>query len=138
MRIFKIRKRSGAYRTIYAPDQKEKAELKKLLPYISKCAEAGNNYGVQHGFQPRRSAVTNAMAHRGYKYTLSFDLEDFFGSVTWEMVSFQLLATYGKEMLSKFAICFPDGRAHQGLSTSPALANIAAEPIDKDIVELIR
>lgn len=126
MRVIQIPKCKGKFRTIYVPDSNEKWELKRLLPNIVKCMTMQSAAHVQHGFYPGRSPVTNAMQHKGYRYTLSFDLQDFFDTVT-------------EESLALFAFdsrCFVDGAARQGLPTSPVIANIAANKMDEMILAL--
>jgi RNA-directed DNA polymerase len=132
MRIFKIKKRSGSYRTIYSPSTEENIALKKCLPVLMGIAREANQYGVQHGFHYNRSSVTNAKQHCGWRFTLSFDLADFFDSVTPDKLTDTKL---GK--IEDYTFCFPDGAARQGLCTSPALANIAAAPMDKEILEFV-
>lgn len=126
MKIFKIQKRPGKWRTIYAPNAEEKAALRDLLPAIAAEAAKLDDRQVQHGFAIGRSPVTNAMQHIGYAYSLCMDLEDFFDSVTPEHVP-------GKWRKPEL---FPDGAARQGLPTSPALANFAAAAMDKEILAL--
>jgi hypothetical protein len=108
---------------------------------------------VQHGFVRGRSPVTNALAHVGYEYTLCMDLADFFDSVTKEMV-IKVLTEIGEkdkamamkvpggmkpETWSKhIGAIFPDGAARQGIPTSPTLANIAAIPMDREILAMQR
>lgn len=125
MNIVRIPKRSGEFRTIYVPDAAERKVLNQHLQTIKNVAEALNyaSGGFQHGFQPARSPATNALQHVGFSYTLTMDLKDFFDSVTPEMVPENI----------RFPECFPDGAARQGLPTSPALANIAASRMDRDI-----
>lgn len=130
MRIIHISKgkRRGT-RTLYVPNADERKRLNELLQKINLVAEGVNTVGggLQHGFQPDRSPVTNAMQHCGYAFSLCMDLEDFFDSVTPEHVPETL----------RFPECFPDGVARQGLPTSPALANIAACKMDAEIVALL-
>lgn len=83
--------------------------------------------GPVHGFVSGRSPATNALQHLSFSYTLSMDLSDFFDSVTPEMLP---------EVL-RFMECFPDGAARQGLPTSPALANLAARPMDAEILSML-
>jgi hypothetical protein len=124
MRVFSISKRNGKRRTIYAPNDSEKESLRGLLPQLNAAAMAADVAGVQHGFQPGRSPVTNALRHVGYTYTLSFDLENFFESVTAQQVPEEF----------RDPQCFPDGAARQGLPTSPPLANLAAAAMDAEIL----
>lgn len=126
-KIFKVRKKSGSYRTIYAPDKLTKARLRECLPALADQARLLDVHGVQHGFSVNRSVVTNALAHVDWDYSMTFDLSDFFDSVKPGMVGFK---TSHK--------CFVEGAARQGLPTSPTLANIAASPMDSEIVELNR
>lgn len=138
MRIQTIRKKNGSPRLIYCPNPEEKAALRKLLPDLNAAALAADKHGVAHGFMPGRSAVTNAMAHRGHAYSLSFDLADWFDTVKLHhlgttKVGGWVLTTDRDRVLS---ICFVDGAARQGLPTSPAIANIAAAPMDAEIMAL--
>lgn len=130
MQIRHISKGKGrGTRTLYVPDSSERKRLNELLQRIKVVAQGVNivGGGLQHGFQPDHSPVTNAMQHTGYAYSLCMDLEDFFDSVTPEHLPEEL----------RFPECFPDGAARQGLPTSPALANIAASKMDMEIVSLL-
>jgi hypothetical protein len=130
MNIIQIPKKNGKYRTIYVPDREEKQKFKNLLGELNRKAKNILS-GVVHGFVPGRSPVTNALPHVGYEYTISFDLEDFFDTVTPEKVS-KYLSKEEKE------IVFVDGAARQGLPTSPAVANLAAADMDKAILKWIK
>ncbi|SDG49079.1 Reverse transcriptase (RNA-dependent DNA polymerase) [Thermoanaerobacter thermohydrosulfuricus] len=130
MKIVQIPKRNGEYRTIYVPDKKEKQKFKNLLGELNRKAKNILSNAV-HGFVPGRSPVTNALAHVGYEYTISFDLEDFFDTVTPEKVS-KYLTKEEKETV------FVDGAARQGLPTSPVVANLAAADMDKAILKWIK
>lgn len=131
MRIIYIRKKNGSKREIYAPSPDEKARLRRQVGRLNGFALMLDRHGVVHGFMPLRSPVTNALAHRGYAFSLSFDLEDFFNTVTPEHVM-----NIPGLMSDELAYCFVDGAAKQGLPTSPALANIAASAMDNDIMAL--
>lgn len=136
MNIFKIKKKSGAWRTIYAPSPDEKEACLAVLPAIAATARSLDSEGTQHGFTEGRSPVTNAMAHIGWGFSLTMDLQDFFDSVTPDHVSEAECCT-GTDFDADAALFF-DGAARQGLPTSPALANLAAAPMDRDIHALNR
>lgn len=122
-RKFKINKRNGKFRTIYAPDDELKQICRGQLNALHDKAKLWDTYGIQHGFMRGKSPVTNALEHRGFAYTLSMDLKDFFDSVKERHIPFAV-DTY----------LFPDGAARQGLPTSPLLANIAAHGMDQRIM----
>lgn len=127
-RVMRIRKKSGGWREIAVPSVRYRDYLQTLLPplYRIQAAVCGN---CVHGFMPGRSPVTNAAVHVGYLYTLSLDLADFFDSITVPMIS-----THIPEPL----LAVPPRRpAMQGLPTSPAIANIAAAPLDAAILSLL-
>lgn len=98
---------------------------------------------VVHGFVPGRSAVTNALAHVGRRFSLCFDLKDFFDTVTCENEAVRQI----EENIRPMWVCdnsngalyddwfwlMPTGCASQGLPTSPHIANFAAMPMDQDI-----
>ena len=129
MRIIKISKRNGSFRTIYAPGKEEKTVLKQMVGKLEQKASKFAPESVVHGFSRGKSPVTNAQAHIGHVYTLCFDLQDFFESVTEK----QLVGKLSKEELAKVLV---DSAARQGLPTSPAVANIAAADMDKAILKL--
>lgn len=133
MRVIYLKKKSGALRTIYAPNKEEKKLLVAMVPRIEACARLADKAGISHGFMRGRSAVTNAMMHSGYRFSLSFDLEDWFSTVTREHI--HKTADLGWPW-NNMDVCFIDGAARQGLPTSPALANLAAIPMDREILSL--
>lgn len=136
MQKLEVRKKNGKVRVCYNPDPELKRRLKAIVPQLNLLAEELDVHHVQHGFTEGRSPVTNAKAHIGWEYTVSFDLENFFDTVTQDMVE-KTMRAYSKDaFITGLHDCFVDGAARQGLPTSPALANIAASPMDKDIMAL--
>ena len=88
MNIIKIPKGHGKFRTICIPTPEEKAKNALWIPRFQK--ELEDQWGDQiknrtqwpiHGFTPGRSPATNALAHRGHRFSLCFDLKDFFDTV---------------------------------------------------------
>lgn len=138
MRKFTIKKKSGGSRLIYAPNRREKARLRLMVPGLNDYAVKHCDQEVVHGFMPCKSPVTNALKHVGpWQFTMSFDLADFFDSVTTQ----HLTAKQANEISAlpevNLGCLFPDNAAHQGLPTSPVVANIAAAALDTKILELI-
>lgn len=137
MKVLQIPKGGGRYRTVYDPDPEHKRRLRALVPQLNLIAEELDVHGVQHGFREGRSPVTNAKAHIGFQYSLSMDLDSFFDTVTYEKV-FKAIPVDGlKDTRNANALraeCFVHCVAVQGFPTSPALANIAATPMDNEIM----
>ncbi len=134
MRIVKFPKGNGTYRTLYVPSRREREAIRRLLPDLRTQAQASCSPALVHGFLPGRSPVTNAEAHIGWCYTLSFDLADFFDHVTHGSL---VRAGYPLNPRKKRQLLMPDQRARQGLATSPFLANIAGSVLDTRILEAI-
>ena len=133
MQIVEIKKASGGVRRIYVPDPEERSEYRRLLSTI---AQPPVQLKSAHGFMGGRNIVTNAMPHVGKPLTISMDLSDFFDSVQPAMVKGRVpLAVMERCFLSADGIpgTTPDCRARQGLPTSPAIANLAAVPMDQAI-----
>lgn len=86
MRVVRIPKRKGEFRTIYVPDDDEMRALRALLPELTKIMIESDKAGVMHAFFPHRSPLTNAMQHCGFQYTVNFDLKDFFDTVKPSMM----------------------------------------------------
>ena len=129
MRIGKIKKGGGRFRTIYFPSAKEKRKLRDLLPLLNeihaKAVDAAGTRGVAHAFVANRNPVTCALPHRGFQVTVSCDMENWFDTVREN----QLVAAGVPPDVAK-AITI-DGACRQGLPTSPVAANIAAVKFDK-------
>lgn len=133
MRIVKIPKGQGGHRTLYIPSRREREAIKRLLPAVRTDAQTSCHPALVHGFLSGRSPVTNAEAHIGWRYTLSFDLADFFDHVTPESL---VRAQYPLDPYKR-QILMPGRRARQGIPTSPFLANIAGSALDARILQAI-
>lgn len=75
---FKIKKKSGAERSIHAPIKGLKA-LQKTLSFVLQCVYEPHNAAM--GFVRDKSIVDNAKLHVGSKYVYNIDLKDFFPSI---------------------------------------------------------
>jgi len=75
---FKIKKKSGAERSIHAPVKGLKS-LQKTLSFVLQCVCEPHNAAT--GFVRDRSIVDNAKLHVGNRYVYNIDLKDFFPSV---------------------------------------------------------
>jgi hypothetical protein len=125
MNIVQIPKKSGGYRTIYAPNIEEKEIFRGYLPELESIAYKKLRYA--HAFIPGRSPVTAALAHAGRQITLCWDLSNFFDSCTREQIAREGVS---EETLDAILI---DGAPRQGLPTSPSAANLAAVSLDRKI-----
>lgn len=152
--IFAIKKKSGGERTICAPSKGLKAIqicLNLILQQIYKPRE------VVHGFIPGKSIVSNAEAHLRSKYVFNIDIKDFFVSIDqariWgrlKAAPYNLSHTNGRQhlanMISILCCCEMTVRRlvnesefslmskrvlPQGAPTSPLIANIICEKLDK-------
>ena len=118
------KKRKGEFREICIPNASLKYRLRVRNFELNK---ESLKFGSEvQGFCPGKSPCSNAVAHIGYNFTLSFDLKDFFDTVKPSMVD------------PKWSDCFINGRAYQGLPTSPAIANLAFLSTDKLILNYIQ
>lgn len=147
-RIIVFTKKHGRERIVYAPSERVKAALERPLQELNDIQTRILSRAVS-GFVPGRNIAYAAWKHVGKQFTLSADLSDFFDHVTPGMC-IKAVKDAGDDIAKKFnkiinrssavipevtinKLMFPDGKARQGLPTSPALANIAAAPLDKKI-----
>ena len=75
---FKVKKKSGAERTIHAPVNGLKA-IQKTLSFILQSVYEPHKAAT--GFVKEKSIVDNAKEHVGNKYLYNIDLKDFFPSI---------------------------------------------------------
>jgi len=134
-RFFQIRKKSGKPRDIYAP----RTYLKVVQWWIYDNI-LGRVQQPDHvfGFVKGRNIQQNAEYHFGAKHLLNVDIEDFFPTITREMViDIFIDLGYCREVSEQLSdICCLDGTLPQGAPTSPAIANIVFSQADKEIASL--
>lgn len=119
-------------RTIYAPDGSEKRNYRiAAFPIMQELSKRPEAIACQHGFTQGRSAVTNAMQHIGFAFTLCMDLKDFFDSV-----GISKLVREGLQPEDANKVCY-QGATRQGLPSSPTCANLAACGLDRSILAFI-
>ena len=100
------------------------------MPRLHELTKELDSTGSNYAFVKGRNAALNAKCHIGKRYALSFDLKDFFDSISVSHVSGILPDNIIED-------CFVDGAPRQGLSTSPLIATIALYKFDADIVRAL-
>ncbi len=77
-KVFKIKKKSGEYRTIHAPRHGLKS-IQKVISFILQSVFEPHISAM--GFVRNKSIVDNARRHEGSRYVYNIDLKDFFTSI---------------------------------------------------------
>lgn len=128
-REFHLRKRSGGYRTIHAPDHELKRLQRRILRRIFGRMRA---HPAAMGFERRRSIVDNARRHVGKDVVINMDLQDFFPSTRADYaVGFYRCLGWGRaatDLLTRMTT--KDGGLPQGAPTSPKLSNLLCKRLD--------
>jgi hypothetical protein len=136
-KTIKIPKKTGGFRLVVVPSSKLKRKLRHILVSLYKYAEEVCDPEIVHGFMIGKSAVTNALAHVGYKWSVCFDLEDFFNNLTLVKATKEFkLSLYYNECFYDIEDANNTLVAAQGLPTSPVISNIMASNMDKEIKNL--
>jgi hypothetical protein len=130
--ILNLPKRGGGFRKIVVPTRYYKYKLRAVLCRLER--KAARACPQAHGFIRGRSPVTNAKMHVGKAWTVNFDLKDFFNSITATQIGDRLTE---KEKALVLVDLGEGPRPYQGLPTSPAVANLAAVPLDQAIMNAI-
>lgn len=91
-----------------------------------------------HGYVNGRHIKTNASIHLSKKLILSVDIQDFFENITQEMISIALQRLGFQKNVAQWLakITTIEGRLVQGFNTSPTIANIVVDDMDKKLMEL--
>ena len=133
---FWMRKRSGGYRMISAPDKDLQAIQSTIYSRILSSVTIVHPAAV--GFRCGRSVVDNAAPHLGKRYVLKMDIHDFFGSIRSPRVRQTFKKIGYPENVSKVlgALCCLDRHLPQGAPTSPALSNIVGYEMDRKLSAL--
>ena len=133
---FWMRKRSGGYRMISAPDKDLQAIQSTIYSRILSSVTIVHPAAV--GFRCGRSVVDNAAPHLGKRYVLKMDIHDFFGSIRSPRVRQTFKRIGYPENVSKVlgALCCLHRHLPQGAPTSPALSNIVGYEMDRKLAAL--
>lgn len=133
---FWMRKRSGGYRMISAPDKDLQAIQSTIYSRILSSVTIVHPAAV--GFRCGRSVVDNAAPHLGKRYVLKMDIHDFFGSIRSPRVRQTFKKIGYPENVSKVlgALCCLHRHLLQGAPTSPALSNIVGYEMDRKLAAL--
>ena len=133
---FWMRKRSGGYRMISAPDKDLQAIQSTIYSRILSSVTIVHTAAV--GFRCGRSVVDNAAPHLGKRYVLKMDIHDFFGSIRSPRVRQTFKKIGYPENVSKVlgALCCLHRHLPQGAPTSPALSNIVGYEMDRKLAAL--
>jgi RNA-directed DNA polymerase len=130
---FQIKKRNGSERQIESPNQELKGIQSWILTNILEAVPLSDSV---HGFRKNHSIRTNALPHLGRHYLISFDIKDFFPSITSEKVFNAIKDTTSCNddlTLMIVSLCTYENHLPQGGVTSPCLANIVFTNIDRAI-----
>lgn len=133
---FWMRKRSGGYRMISAPDKDLQAIQSTIYSRILSSVTIVHPAAV--GFRCGRSVVDNAAPHLGKRYVLKMDIHDFFGSIRSPRVRQTFKKIGYPENVSKVlgALCCLHRHLPQGAPISPALSNIVGYEMDRKLAAL--
>jgi RNA-directed DNA polymerase len=145
---FTIPKKTGGVREIAAPMPRLKRAQYWILVNILQPLEA---HDAAHGFRAKRSILTNARPHAGRRVVVNIDLKDFFPTISYGRVKgFFVSLGYPEKVAAPLALICTDAerdkiqvdgqtwnvargerRLPQGAPTSPAIANLIANRLDK-------
>lgn len=132
---YTLRKRSGGYRIISAPNR---ALLSIQQTIYYRILLPANIHPAATGFRKGLSITDNANPHLGNKNILKTDIHDFFGSIRAHKVK-NMFESIGYPptiaVILKKLTCLK-GHLPQGAPTSPAISNIIVYEMDKKLVAL--
>jgi len=138
---FKIKKKSGGYRTIYAPEQEKKhiqKSINNLLQQKYKYIDPGCVYGFNSNVPENIKA--NARNHLNKNYLLNIDIKDFFPSITSVMVRDVVMEkpfNYNKQVATAFAMLTTfKNSLPTGAPSSPIISNFIFTETDLKLIEL--
>jgi RNA-directed DNA polymerase len=126
---FEIVKKNGGRRLITAP----RVFLKTVQRYILDCILSQvEPHDAAVAFRRGRNCGDGAHRHVGRPYVWNIDLSDFFPTITKSQVLrvFREIGYPDAAALFLTGLCCLEHRLPQGAPTSPALANLVAEPLD--------
>jgi len=134
---FKIQKKNKSlgYRVIHKPLTHN---LSNTLKILNNCLSSiYSPIENVHGFVKGKNIKTNATMHLAKKHIYSFDIKDFFDSISVQMIEKSLIEIGFQENAAHLIslIVTVNGFLVQGFNTSPTIANIVAKDLDNRFKE---
>ena len=127
----RIPKADGGTRILDVPDYALRQEQEWICrEVLERCHVSPFAFAYVKG----RQMNTCAAVHAGHQTLIHLDIQNFFGSITEEMVTGALMSQTGyPREAARFlaALCCAHKRLPQGGLASPALSNIVFEPLDQ-------
>jgi RNA-directed DNA polymerase len=147
-KTFTIPKKSGGVRVIKAPSPDLKILQKRLAVILQDCIAEINNSkkidsALSHGFRRKYSIMTNALVHRGKRFVLNLDIEDFFPSINFGRVRGFFISNKNFLLDPKVAtliaqISCDDNFLPQGSPCSPVISNLIGHILDIRLADLAK
>lgn len=147
---FTINKKSGGVRTINAPSPSLKDIQRRLSNLLQDCNEViredneiDTDCIVSHGFERKKSIITNADVHKRKKNVLNLDLENFFEGFNFGRVRGFFISNKNYKLDPLIATVIAQIACHnnclpQGSPCSPVIANIITSSLDMRLLRLAK
>jgi len=132
---YRIPKKHGGVRVLEEPYTDLKEIQYWILEHILTPASSFMVLPVAKAFMPGVSLRDNARFHKGKKFVLAIDVEDFFGSVQFGLVYgvFNKMGYNDQVATLLTNFCMVHNHLPQGAPTSPMLSNLIFEKADSEI-----
>ena len=146
---FDIPKRGGGKRHIKAPEPRLALLQRRLANLLYDCLDELKKgapparRSLAHGFERKRSIVTNANLHKRRRYVLNLDLEDFFPSINFGRVRGFFLKDKHFSLDPKVATIVAQIACHenalpQGSPCSPVVSNLVGHLLDSRLARFAK
>jgi RNA-directed DNA polymerase len=145
---YKIKKKKGGDRQIFAPDKQLKAIQKRLNYFLQAyylCVKPKEVHGFvvhPHYLGTYCNIVENAKVHTQKKFVLNIDLKDFFPSITARQVKQVFTSPYfnfSEQLATALTLLVTyQGKLPIGAPTSPVISNFVCHQLDSDLIKFCR
>ncbi|MGC2522293.1 MAG: retron Ec67 family RNA-directed DNA polymerase/endonuclease [Stellaceae bacterium] len=145
---FEIAKRGGGKRQIKAPAPMLALLQRRVANLLYDCLDelktaTPARRSLAHGFEKKRSIITNASLHKRRRYVLNLDLADFFPSINFGRVRGFFLKDKHFALQSKVATIIAQVACHnnelpQGSPCSPVISNLVGHLLDARLARLAK
>jgi retron-type reverse transcriptase len=146
---FEIPKRGGGKRLIKAPEPRLALLQRRLANLLYDClgelskGTPPSRRSLAHGFEKKRSIITNANLHKRRRYVLNLDLEEFFPSINFGRVRGFFLKDKYFALQPKVATVLAQIACHenelpQGSPCSPVVSNLIGHLLDSRLARFAK